>query len=281
MTSPAILMVAAVAIRALLWGQAPDASARDGTQPDPFQPTEALIAVAIEQGTVRDFSPIPLDPDGATRHGVVFDQFRMIARAARAAAAARTRVDAALLPAAIVGPRTIVLAYPLLCDSRSTNPGAIEIVGAQGTPIRRDGDYTRDAAIGALLPGVQAPVASLAATFPIQTLGPMDTIRITYADAACTGGPLELEFPVEFTPARTIEAPTPALPPGLAASDTPVRLQALVDLDGRLQRAVYVGGPAHLTRAAVDAIQRWRSEPPRINGAPIVRAVRLQVKFKP
>ena len=281
MASTAILVAAAVIVQAALWSQSPDGNAREGTQPDPSQASEALIAVAIAQGATRDFSPIPLDQDGATTHGVVFDQFRMIARAARAAGAARTRLDAASLPGAIVHPRTVVLAYPLFCDGRSTSPAAIEIVGAQGTPIRREGDYTRDAAIGALLPGVQAPVASLAATFPIQTLRPTDTVRITYSNAACTGGPSELGFPVEFTPARTLEAPTPQLPPGLAPGGAPVRLQALVDLDGRLQRAVYVSGPAHLTRAAVDAIQRWRSEPPRINGAPIVRAVLVQVAFKP
>jgi hypothetical protein len=280
MTSTAIFTVAALIIQAALSPQAPDAHARERTQPDPLQASEALIAVAIAQGTARDFSPIPLDQDGATTHGVVFDQFRLIARAARAAAAARTRLDAAPLPRAMVRPRTVVLAYPLFCDGRSTSPGAIELVGAQGS-ITREGDYTRDAAIGALLPGVQAPVASLAATFPIQTLRPMDTVRITYSNGACTGGPSELAFPVEFRPARTLQAPTPQLPPGLAPGEAPVRLQALVDLEGRLQRAVYVSGPAHLTQAAVEAIQRWRSEPPRINGAPIVRAVLVHVAFRP
>jgi hypothetical protein len=281
MASTAILAIAALTIQVALSLQAPDAVTRDGTQPDPLQTSEALIAVAIAQGAARDFSPIPLDRDGATTHGVVFDQFRLIARAARAAAAARTRLDAAGFRAAIVRPRTVVLAYPLLCGGQSTIPGAIELVGAQGRSITREGDYARDAAIGGLLPGVQAPVASLAATFPVQTLGPMDTVRITYSNGACTGGPSELAFPVEFTPARTLDAPTPQLPPGLAAGDAPVRLHALVDLEGRLQRAAYVGGPAHLTRAAVDAIQRWRSEPPRINGAPIVRAVLVQVAFRP
>lgn len=280
MASTAILTVAALMIQALS-PQTPDANPREATQPNPLQTAEALIAVAIAQGAARDFSPIPLDQDGATTHGVVFDQFRLIARAARAAAAARTRLDAAALPGAIGRPRTVVLAYPLLCDGRSTSPGAIELVGAQGGSIAREGDYTRDAAIGALLPGVQAPVASLAATFPIQTLRAMDTVRITYSNAACTGGPAELAFPVEFTPARTLEAPTPQLPPGLAPGEAPVRLQALVDLEGRLQRAVYVSGPSHLTQAAVQAIQRWRSEPPRINGAPIVRAVLVHVAFRP
>ena len=249
--------------------------------PDPFQTSMALIGVAVEQGSVRDFPPIPLDQDGATTHGVVFDQFRMIARTARAAAAAGTRMDPKALPAEIARPRTVVLAYPLSCNGRTVAPAAIEILGAQGAAVRREGEYIRDAAIGALLPGVQAPVSSLAATFTLTTLRPIDTVRITYADTSCTGGTSELALPVKFTDPRALETPAPSLPAGLAPGDTPVRLQALVDLDGMLQRPVYIGGPAHLTRAAMEAIQRWRSEPPRINGAPVARAVLVQVKFKP
>ena len=249
--------------------------------PDPFQASTALVSVAIEQGSVRDFPPIPLDQDGATTHGVVFDQFRMIARTARASAAAGTRMDPKALPAEIARPRTVVLAYPLSCSGRTVAPAAIDILGAQGAAIRREGEYSRDAAIGALLPGMQAPVSSLAATFALTTLRPTDTVRITYAEASCTGGTPELALPVKFTDPRALDTPAPSLPAGLAPGDTPVRLQALVDLDGMLQRPVYVGGPAHLTRAAMEAIQRWRSEPPRINGAPIPRAVLVQVKFKP
>lgn len=253
----------------------------DVPPPDPFQTSVALISVAVEQGSVRDFPPIPLDQDGATTHGVVFDHFRMIARAARAAAAAGTRLDPKALPAEIARPRTVVLAYPLSCNARTVAPAAIDILGAQGAAIRRDGDYMRDAAIGTLLPGVQAPVSSLAATFTLPTLRPTDTVRITYADPSCTGGTPELPLPVKFTESRTLDTPAPSLPAGLAPSDTPVRLQAFVDLDGMLQRPAFIGGPAHLTPAAMDAIQRWRSEPPKINGAPIARAVLVQVMFKP
>jgi hypothetical protein len=253
----------------------------DMPPPDPFQASVALISVAVEQGSLRDFPPIPLDQDGATTHGVAFDQFRMIARTARAAAAAGTKLDPKALPAEIARPRTVVLAYPLSCNARTVAPAAIEILGGQGAAVRREGEYIRDAAIGALLPGVQAPVSSLAATFTLATLRPTDTVRIAYADTSCTGGTPELALPVKFTDPRTLETPAPSLPAGLAPSDTPVRLQALVDLDGMLQRPAYIGGPAHLTRAAMEAIQRWRSEPPRINGAPIARAVLVQVKFKP
>ncbi len=156
--------------------------------PDPIQASTSLVSVAIEQGSVRDFPPIPLDQDGATTHGVVFDQFRMIARTARAAAAAGTRMDPKPSPGEIARPRTVVLAYPLSCSGRTVAPAAIDILGAQGAAIRREGEYSRDAAIGALLPGMQAPVSSLAATFALTTLRPTDTVRITYAEASCTGG---------------------------------------------------------------------------------------------
>lgn len=248
---------------------------------DPFLTSAALVTVAVEQGTARDFPPIPLDQDGATTHGVVFDQFRMIARAARAAAASGTKLDPQRVPTEIARPTTIVLAYPLSCDGRTVAPAAIEIVGAQGAPPRRDGDFAHDAAIGALLPGVQAPVSSLAAAFTLTTLRPADTVRITYADPACTGGTSDVSLAVKFSDARILDMPTPPLPSGATPGDAPVWLQALIDLEGMFERPAYIGGPSHLAQAAMDAIQRWRSEPPRINGAPIARAVMVQVKFKP
>ncbi len=248
--------------------------------PDPLRAMEAIVSVALEQGAGRDFTPIPLDQDGATTHGVVFDQFRMIARAARAAAAAGTKLDPKTVRDDVIRTRTVVLAYPLSCNEKMAAPAAIDIVGPQRTLVRRDGEYARDAAIGVLLPGVQAPASSLAATFPLATLRPSDTVLVTYADAACTAGNPEVLLPVKFSPARAIDAPLPALPDGMPPTDTPVRLQALVDLDGTLQRATYIGGPATLSQAAIDAAGRWRSDPPRVNGAPVAAGVVVQVKFK-
>src|SRR3954468_3248270 len=62
--------------------------------PDPFRASDALRAIAIEQGSTKDFAPVPLDGDGSTTHGILLDSFRLHARAARAAAAAGTRLDA-------------------------------------------------------------------------------------------------------------------------------------------------------------------------------------------
>jgi outer membrane biosynthesis protein TonB len=71
----------------------------------------------------------------------------------------------------------------------------------------------------------------------------------------------------------------PALPAGQAPTDRPVRLQALIDTDGRAQQVVYVGGPAALKDAAIAAVRRWEAQPARVNGAPVVTPVMLQVKF--
>jgi outer membrane biosynthesis protein TonB len=54
----------------------------------------------------------------------------------------------------------------------------------------------------------------------------------------------------------------------------------IVDLDGLFQHPIYVSGPQPLSRAAMEAIRQWRSEPPHINGAPIARAAIVQVTFK-
>ena len=88
-----------------------------------------------------------------------------------------------------------------------------------------------------------------------------------------------MPLPVKFSAARAIDTPLPPLPAG-ATADGPVRLQALVDLDGTLQRATYIGGPASLGPAAIDAAGRWRSEPARVNGAPVATGVVVQVRFK-
>ena len=157
---------------------------------------------------------------------------------------------------------------------------AIEIVRRQGAAPQRDGDYARDAALGTLLPGVQAPASSIAATFVLSTLRPIDSVHITYADGSCTGGDTRTILPVTFSEARMIDATMPSLPPGAAAPDTSLPFQVLVDLDGKLQHPIYLGGVSPLSQAAMDAIGQWRSEPQRVNGAPIARPAIVQVTFK-
>lgn len=71
----------------------------------------------------------------------------------------------------------------------------------------------------------------------------------------------------------------PPLPAGQAATDRPIRLQALLDLEGAAQRIVYMGGPPALRDPAIAAVRTWTAEPMRLNGAPLVTPVTFQVKF--
>ncbi len=248
--------------------------------PDPLAASTALLTTAIEQGSTRDFQPIALDSDGSTTHGVAFDHFRLIARAERASAQAGVTLTPQTLPRAMAQPRTVILAYPLSCEDRTVAPISIDIGSRQGAPPRKDGDYTRDAGLGTLLPGVQAPASSLAATFVISTLRLVRTVQIGYADGTCTSGDKKAILPVKFSDGRSIDTPSPTYPSGTTPAIVPLRLQVLVDFDGMLQHPVYIGGPASLSNAAMEAIRHWRFEPPRVNGAPIVGAAIVQVRFK-
>ena len=84
---------------------------------------------------------------------------------------------------------------------------------------------------------------------------------------------------MKYTNAKALKTPQPALPAGQSPTDRPIRLQALIDLDGSAEQIVYIGGPPALRGAAIDAVREWTAEPARLNGAPIVTPVALQVKF--
>jgi hypothetical protein len=173
----------------------------------------------------------------------------------------------------------VVVAYPVRCGDRDPiAPVSLEIVAAEGQPPRRDGELATGGALARLLPGLDVPAGSMAAAFPMDRPRAIDSIKITYPDEAC-GPSNEIVLPMKYTNARALKTPQPALPPGQPATERPVRLQALIDLDGSAEQIVYIGGPAALTGAAIDAVRGWTAEPARLNGAPIVTPVALQVKF--
>jgi hypothetical protein len=171
-----------------------------------------------------------------------------------------------------------ILAHAVTCDGRSIAPIAIDIV-APSAPVPREGEYAKASAIAALVPGLDAPASSLAAIFALQALRPTDAVKITYAEAACPGGATDVTLPVKYTASRPLQTATPALPAG-ATTGGVVRFQVLLDLDGMIQRPFVLGGPAALIPAATENLKAWRTEPVRINGAPLVTSVVVQVKFK-
>jgi hypothetical protein len=248
-------------------------------QADPFLAQDSLRHLAIEQGATTSFAPIPLDADGSGTHGVLLDHFRLMARAAGTAKQAGTPIDPNKPTAEFARSRMIVVAFPLRCgDKGPLGPAAIAIVPAQGAAPPRDGESATGEALARLLPGMEFPAGSMAAAFPLELPRPTDTIKITYPDGPC-GPSNDVVLPVKVTNGKPVKWEQPALPAGQAPTDRPVRLQALIDTDGRAQQVVYVGGPAALKDAAIAAVRRWEAQPARVNGAPVVTPVMLQVKF--
>lgn len=247
--------------------------------PDAFLAQDSIRALAIEQGASRDFAPIPLDAGGAVTHGVLFDHFRLIALASRAAKVAGSPLDPNRPTPEIARARMVVVAFPLRCSGKEpTAPVSLEIVAAEGQPPRRDGELASGGALARLLSGLDLPPGSLGAAFPIDRPRAVDSIKITYPDGAC-GPSNDVVLPMKYTNAKPLKTPQPALPSGQPPTDRPIRLQALIDLDGSAEQIVYIGGPPALTGAAIDAVREWTAEPARLNGAPIVTPVALQVKF--
>lgn len=247
--------------------------------PDPMLASESLFALAIRQGSAREIAPISLDADGSATHGVIFDRFRLLARAARTAASAGTPLDPDRPTTDLIRTGSIVVAHPLRCDGREpVLPASIELVPSQGAPVPRAGDLATGEALARLLPAANLPPGSMAAVYPIERPRPIDSIKVSYAGEVC-GGARELVLPLTFSAAKPVNTPMPSLPPGQAATDRPVRLQALIDMDGAAQHIVYTGGPRVLSEPAIAAVRTWTAEPARLNGAPLVTPVTFQVKF--
>jgi hypothetical protein len=244
--------------------------------PDPFLAMDALRDLAIEQGATKDFAPISLDGDGSARHGILLDGFRVVARAARAAAAAGARLDPKDPPRDLLRMRMIVVAYPMRCgDKDVVAPVSVELVAAQGAPPKRDGDPVGGDALARLLPAMPLPAGALAVVYPLDRPRATDTVRIGYPEPCA-----EAVLPFTYSNGRAVTAPPAALPAGHAASARPVRVQALVDLDGAVQRATYAGGPADLAETALSTARGWTAEPVRLNGTPIPTPVVLTIRFR-
>jgi hypothetical protein len=249
--------------------------------PDGFLAARHSLQLAIEQGAVKEIAPISLDADGSSAHGVVLDHFRLVARASHAATAARAPLDPARPPADVARTRMVIVAYPQRCgDKAPVAPAAIEIVAVQGPPPRRDGELATAEALARLVPGLPLPPGAMGAVFLLDRPRPTDSVKIAYPDGGC-GTATETVLPMKYTNAKPLTMPQPSLPAGQAATDRPVRLQALIDLEGAMQHIVYQGGPAPLTETAIAAARGWTAEPMRLNGAAVVTAVTLQVKFGP
>jgi hypothetical protein len=257
---------------------APLATALPIPPPDPFKMTPALVSLAIEQGSKTDVTPIRLDT--STPRGYFFDRYALIALRARAAAAAGTPLDPATPSKELEALGAAVLAYPLQCGDRSIPPMNVELATAQQAAIARNpaGEPLRgDEALARAFPGVPAPPGSIGLYFrgaqPAQG-------KITYAEG-CNGAPAEAMLSFRAEPPRLIEMVRGTLPPGIVEAEPVVYIQVILDQEGRVARPQYLGGPRSLYPAALDALTKWRTQPIRVNGAPVVTPNVVQVPFNP
>jgi hypothetical protein len=67
---------------------------------------------------------------------------------------------------------------------------------------------------------------------------------------------------------------------GFAEPEPVIYVQVIIDQDGRVMRPLYLGGPRALYPAALEALTKWKTQPIRVNGAPVVTPNVLQVPFQ-
>jgi hypothetical protein len=247
---------------------------------DLFMAREQRAIVAVTQGATQDFAPISLDPDGSAKSGIVFDAFRMVARASRAASAGGKPLDPQQLPPALAQQGLVLVAYPKKCGEKSAAPTTIQIGTASGGIQSRE-PYLSGAKLSALLPGVTIPDGSIAALMPTDSLRQNEAVRVMYDESVCEGQSRIDTFPVRATGAKGMVMPEPTRPDGIEPPSEPVWLQAVVDLEGRLLNAQHVGGPGGIfVERARETLRDWRAEPARVNGTPVVADTLVVFAFK-
>ena len=248
---------------------------------DPFKESDHLQSLAIEQGAARDFDPIPLVSDGVT-HGAMYDRFRLIALASRAAAKEGRTLDHRKLPPDLQKIGMVIVSYPATCEGRTLPPAGIVLAGPTGGPYEREtkGNLPADA-VARLLPGVQLPSGTVAVSYPLRQPRPNDSLVFSYMEDGCGVSGNVRRMSLTVSAARGVTMPNAIFPEGVTDPGPPMLLQVLIDTDGKVQRPEYVGGALPLVEAAKASLSRWQVEPARVNGAPVVSGVVLQVRFGP
>lgn len=242
---------------------------------DPFKMGNVMVSLAIDQGSKGAITPIKLDVSAP--RGYLFDRYAMIAMQARAAAEAGKPMDAEKPPKDVEPQGWVVLAFPVMCGDRSIPPKNVELNGPQGPiGLTTAGEVLRDDALAKAFPGVPAAPGSVGLRF--RNVQPVQA-KITYAEG-CNGASADVTLPIRNEPPRLLELVPAPLPAGAAAEDSTVYVQAFIDPEGKVGRPQYLGGPRALYPAALEALGKWRLQPQRLNGTPVVNPQVLQVPFR-
>ncbi len=247
---------------------------------DPFQESDQVRRISAAQAATANLSPIPAAIEGKPPVAEIYDYFRLLALAARAAAAEGKSINPTNGFPDLKGIGMIVVVHPYRCDERVFEPAGVGIHAQNGALVPRPQAPSLAAdQVARVLPGVDLPAGAKAFAYQLPRPRPNDTIVASYREDGCdvTGNVLRLDL--RATPLKPLETPAPARPDGFAG-EAVVFLQAIADFEGRFQDPVYIGGPQELVAAAREAVGNWRAEPARINGAPIAVGALLQVRFR-
>jgi hypothetical protein len=246
--------------------------------PDPFETTQRQMTIAVGLGA-GEVSPISLDPDGSKLHGVVYDRPRLIGLASKAALAAGSPLDPQMLPREVSQPRLIVIAVPLICGADTITPESLALTDARGTQPPSSGKAA-GAGIANLAAGMPPMPNGIAVAYSVPAL--IAGARVTVHYAAPCEGTQDVVLPVRITPAHVVtEAPAPPVAGKVAPADgARVVLQLFVAPDGTALYPVFAGGTYDFTDAALESLKRWRFEPARVNGAPLIQPEQVMVVVK-
>jgi hypothetical protein len=246
---------------------------------DGFKVTDAVQRLAIEQGSAREFTPIPLtDSSGAVR-GALLDQFRVIAVAARAAVSAGAPLDPAKLPAELTRQGLIIVAHPLTCGARTIPAASAAIVAQQAQAPPMIGVVSDAEQLKKLLPGVPLPPGSIAVRYGLANPRPTDSVRISYQEG-CDGAAADIDLALKSQPPRLVNGPPARAPLGSVGLDAALYFQALIDFEGRFLQPYALIGAKPIADVGRETLGQWRAEPGRINGAPVVTPIVVQIELR-
>ncbi len=246
--------------------------------PDPFETTRLLNAIAVNLGA-KEVDPISIDPDGSKAHGVVYDHVRLIAVAARAAAASGAPLNPDRLPPSIAGPRLVVIAGPIDCAGETIAPTSVRLTDSRGNEPRAIGTAS-GAKIADLSPGLTAGPDAVATAYAVPAL--IAGARTTVRYAKPCAGKQEVELPVAMTSPHVVsQAPAPP-PPGqtVPPEGAKIVMQVFVAADGSALNPAFVSGAYEFRAAAAESLKGWKFEPTRANTAPIYKAEQVMVVIK-
>jgi len=256
--------------------------------PQDTSSSDALLTrLAIETAADGDLAPI-VHPPGPNAQFAVYDRFRLVSLAARAALKGGHPLDPASPPRDLVAPRTVILAWarsPLGDDPG--RPQAIEITAADGRKIKRLGALG-PAEVAKTLPGVTVPPQTLVIVFDISSLRPSDRVTIVFndppggADARTIGAirPGEFSGSLSFEAPKPIDTPQVRVPSGAgpASGNPAISVEGVLDLTGRVRYVRALNGPVEWRNAVEAGVALWRYSPARMGGVPVPLVMQTTVR---